>query len=949
MPDDKVKAYDRHGEKITIDRGEIGKLYALGGKLATKAEIEKHTLEADYAKRTTGEKIIGALSGAELPPALQAFREGGTDTLTMGAHKALARQAADYVSPGTGARYEKRIDSLAEAFPEETTAGNAAGFIGQMAVGSQVPIPGGAAAAGVGAKVAARLGATEATALGRAAISGAKLGAQGLAEGGAIGGAQYATEAQFRDHDMEADKLFSAVGTGALYGGGAGAALGGTGSLLASAGRSVRGSIAEAMARRGTPGVEEAAVPRGAPVSLSAEALDAGIGQKVAAESPFDFAGGLERRPVQLRPDVAQRGGVATENAVGFAKNKPLSIEDLFTAQGERPPSVTINPDAGLGSVRRGAAGRLEAQGAVEATDALKLSSAKTVPRDVMLRDGIEATEAAAAGAGPINIPGAPAAPGAAAPGLIASLGTEGGVKGLAYDRAWSSLGGGFGLQSTTFAQRAAKYLPNKTRDVGEWMMRKGIINPEMGALDLAKGGTPEKMLPAIRAANEATGARIGELTGASGGHISADEVMRAINEVAGPLEARGATRPAAAAVRDLGEAVLDSLGANKGKSAFAVQEVLAERRAIDDVLFDTARINPKLGQQMKQELRGKLEGLVVNSLDEASGRLKGDLATEYKALKKDYLAGMIAQEAAEDSANRAAKAGFLGLKDLTFGGGSIIKSVGSKLVRERGDAVAAAMLYQEAERGNLAKWMAKVDDQIGKASKGLIAPPAKGVAKASETMPPSKTLARTAMMRVAEFQADPEAYVEKATRQTEALSVHSPEVAAGLVSRQVQGLAFLAEKVPVTPDPDPLDPHPAPKMTSGEQHELARYAWYVEKPSRFFSEVARGKVTFEGAETAQRLMPRAFESLQQQTMEALATQMARGNKLPYRQRQMIGVLMDVAATPSQRPDHAAFLQQNVLPLPEETPAAPAKRPSATTQPQRSALDRLEADGPGKR
>jgi len=124
---------------------------------------------------------------------------------------------------------------------------------------------------------------------------------------------------------------------------------------------------------------------------------------------------------------------------------------------------------------------------------------------------------------------------------------------------------------------------------------------------------------------------------------------------------------------------------------------------------------------------------------------------------------------------------------------------------------------------------------------------------------------------------------------------------------------------------------------------------WYVEKPSRFFDEVARGKLTYEGAETAQRLMPRAFEDLQMRTMDALATQMARGKKLPFRQRQIIGVLMDMAATPSQRPDHAAFLQQNVLPLTEPPQAAPARNRPVSIPTQRSALDRLEANGPGKR
>ena len=199
-------------------------------------------------------------------------------------------------------------------------------------------------------------------------------------------------------------------------------------------------------------------------------------------------------------------------------------------------------------------------------------------------------------------------------------------------------------------------------------------------------------------------------------------------------------------------------------------------------------------------------------------------------------------------------------------------------------------------------------------------------------------------------FQADPESHIDRATRQTEPLATHAPEVASALVSKSVTAMSFLASKVPQTPDPDPLDPHPAPKLTPGEESSLGRYWWYAEKPSRFFSEVARGKLTYEGAETAQALMPQAFEQLQAQVAEALTTQLAKGNRLPFRQRQTLGVLLDFAATPSQRPDHAMFLQGNLKSLDEPPPPPPApRRNAATPNQQRSSYDRLEADGPGRR
>ena len=140
--------------------------------------------------------------------------------------------------------------------------------------------------------------------------------------------------------------------------------------------------------------------------------------------------------------------------------------------------------------------------------------------------------------------------------------------------------------------------------------------------------------------------------------------------------------------------------------------------------------------------------------------------------------------------------------------------------------------------------------------------------------------------------------------------------------------------------------------MTPTEQASFARYAWYTEKPDRFFAEVSRGKLTPEGAEVAHALMPRAFEQLQQETAEALTTQLARGNRLPFRQRELLGQLLDFAATPAQRPEHRAFLQQNVspvLPSNERIPSAGPKGPRRTSSQNGSALDRLEAGGPGRR
>ena len=51
-----------------------------------------------------------------------------------------------------------------------------------------------------------------------------------------------------------------------------------------------------------------------------------------------------------------------------------------------------------------------------------------------------------------------------------------------------------------------------------------------------------------------------------------------------------------------------------------AVQEPIAERKAVDRMVFDNAALDAAPPSKPRGELRSKLEDLVVKSLDETSG-----------------------------------------------------------------------------------------------------------------------------------------------------------------------------------------------------------------------------------------------------------------------------------------------------------------------------------------
>ncbi len=876
MADERVDIVGPYGEKGTVAAADLPKVTAAGGRAATSEEIAAQRTEDAYQKQGTLTKVATAASmlgpagyplhaylrsqGAVLPPGLEAYTQGVSSGFGGGLPSAGMKELVGAVGGNEAAKaYGQTAEDVKQAHGALYSGGELAGFLGGAVAGGPVGAVGGAAE-----KLAARgaVGLASRGVAGRMVATAIALGARGGAEGAMYGAAQEVSDEMLGDHDLAADKVFAAMGMGALGGALGGAALGGAGSLVASGARGVYDAASGGLSRAASRG-ERAAADIGAKADAAAAEAKA-LGKDAVAEAKS----GVER------------AGAQAHNAVAEGVQKAGQIaEDATSMVGD-------------------------ATGTKAGQEATSLSD------------------------------------------LTSKFATKDAQKGLAYDQAWKAIGAGQGLQSTAFAKRAERYLANGTRDVGEVLMRKGIINAEDGLVAAAKGGTPAAMLPKIDAELQATGQRIGQITDASGARINAVDLINAMEGIAGQYEKSAATRPAGRSIRAFGLDLFDSLGIRDVGDTVSIQDVIRERKALDRIAFgDAPTMDPKLALELKRELRGKLEGIVVDSLDEASGKVPGELKAEYKALKKDYTALSIASEAAEDSAARAAKARSVSLTDYLAGGGSIAATLGHKLVRERGNAAAAVLLYRMAEAGTITRAMARVDETIGRASKGLLVAPKSVPLPESSPTTNVRARAQEAMKNIAAAQANPEAVVDKITRATEGVGNTAPQFAGALTQRFTDAAAFLASKVPVHPDPDPFDPHQAPKLNDQQAHELMQYVGYVDRPERFFEEAAHGKLTYEGVETAKVLMPAAFAEFQQRTLTEMADMMAKGIEVPFRQRERLGVLLDIPAVPSQRPDMMRMLQANVVNSDKAAkPNAPGGGPSRPlpTKTQPSALDRLE-------
>jgi len=902
-PNGEVKAYDRLGNKITVPKDRVGELYAMGGRVARKQEVSEAQAEADYAKQSTARKIATVATmagpigypahlalraqGSQLPPELESYTQGVSEGMTGGLASVGMKEAIGAVGGDQAAHeYGQTAQRAVEAKPEYHTAGVGAGFVGSAIAGGPKAglgkagglIPGTAISQVGGAverAVAGRLAQTaERSVVARALSTGTELAARGAVEGALYAGAQQYSEANMGDHELNADKLFAAVGMGALGGGVGGGVLGFGGSLAASGARKAVGGVSNAISR---------AMRKGEAVVADATAR----AEATATEAQTALQTTLDNAQMEIARTGAQAHAAAKEGVARAAEDAVAS-----------------------------------AKGIAEVTSTSAAQEATAFEKAV------------AKAANPAE------------------------QKGWAFDQAWKAIGAGQGLQSTAYAKRAAKYLPNGTRDVGEVLMRKGVINAEDGLIDAMRSGTPEHMLPKIEAARESVGQRLGAITEANPARVPVGDIDDAFERILGPLRKKAGFEPVANAVEQYRASLYDKLGLAdpllprsevKGLKLLApIQDVLEQRKALDQLVYQEAKtLDPKGRVASLREFRTELEGLIAKSLDDASGDVPGALLGEYKGLKKDFLALSIAAEAAEDSAARMSKAGTFGLRDMIAGaGGGItgaLTTAGHKVIRERGNAAAAVLVHRMADSGALTKMVQSIDAAIGKAAKGVLAAP-KALKAPEKPVGTARQRGEAAMKQIAEWQANPEAFADKVARNTEAMSSTTPQLAGAFAQRFTSGLAFLASKVPVKPDVDPFDPHKAPRLSDAEAHTLAQYMWYWEKPERVFEEASRGKLTYEGVETLKAMPGGLFQALQTQVAVEMADMISKGVAPPYGQREKLGALLDFPAVPSQRPEHMQLLQSCVQ-VPEGTtpdkPQGPSRPLPTKTQP--SSFDRVES------
>lgn len=281
------------------------------------------------------------------------------------------------------------------------------------------------------------------------------------------------------------------------------------------------------------------------------------------------------------------------------------------------------------------------------------------------------------------------------------------------------------------FTEQANARVEGGTKAVGEVLGRYGIVGDSLESA--IKSGDVESIASKLDVAVEKVGQQLGDLTGASTATVPLNKINDALEGVIAPLRKTAGFEGVVRSLEDYRISLANKLvpdAAAMGEAAvtapISLQDALFQRKGLDQLVYnETKSLDPKMRVQLLRDFRGKFEGLIVDAFDDAAKAAGNPGArAELLGLKKDYQALSLSQDAAEKATSRMQTNRNLSISDYMAGGtgshiggaiGSILGPVGAavgsglggiagaalnKLGREKGNAIAAAVLKKLGEYG---------------------------------------------------------------------------------------------------------------------------------------------------------------------------------------------------------------------------------------------------------
>jgi hypothetical protein len=205
-------------------------------------------------------------------------------------------------------------------------------------------------------------------------------------------------------------------------------------------------------------------------------------------------------------------------------------------------------------------------------------------------------------------------------------------------------------------------------------------------------------------------------------------------------------------------------------------------------------------------------------------------------------------------------------------------------------------------------------DERQDAAVAGFLAGKARPTATKRQRLADFKGVSNT----LAQYAANPEAFIDSVAKRTASLSQEAPETAGALMATTQRALAYLQAEVPKAPA-EALNIPALRRPWAPTDADLSRFEKKlvaVQDPYSVLEDMAAGQVTREAVEALQAVYPQLLDDTRQRLMQRLATH---GTALDYRQRLSLSHVLGMPVDASMKPETVAALQQlHAVPAPKQ-------------------------------
>ena len=413
----------------------------------------------------------------------------------------------------------------------------------------------------------------------------------------------------------------------------------------------------------------------------------------------------------------------------------------------------------------------------------------------------------------------------------------------------------------------------------------------------------------------------------------------------------------------------LDSFVQKTGESPTFEQLHRFRKDLGDQVFSESKKLVQNPGLDNMRDVVRIIEDGYTQGGERVAQELGGAFAADYKAAKKAYSTLETARSISAGRLERDAANQAIGLGDRLFGtigaaaagshgvlaGGltGIVGAATGKLLRERGNQLAAGLLDRAAQIAKIRSAAARVDQQIESGVRGFLtertlAPTApaewrtmKG--KAGESLTQAFERKVTALQKQME---SPEKVIQAMSEALAPMQPHTPGVAGSVATVASRGLSYLQKNMPSTLRTDSIFPTKR-RPTDEEIGSFMRRVATVEKPLRALEEMRHGRLSTESVEALREVYP----SLYNQMVSEVQTQVASQKKPPpYSKLVQMSILLGKPLDATMTPDFGRFAQGAFTPPQPPSHSGSPQRPVQPMQmnfsKQYSGMSRLAAGSP---